>query len=274
MKLFAFTMDLENEYHGVIDKHEIFKDLNNIEGVLSTLNEYGVKITAFTVGKIFEAYPEVIKLFEKFNCEFEVHSYSHDFNNPDSESEIMEARTAYFKYFNKYPAGYRAPRGKITDSGITYLEKHGFLFDSSIFPSYFPNPFRYLFRNKEIHCYKNSNIIEIPITSVSPFRMTLSVSYIKLLGVNFFMKQSLPEIVCFDSHLHDFIVKEASFYKLPAIWKLIYSRNKNRGTDLCVKFIEHVKQEGYQFCYMSDIYNLHKTCGNIKNQTRIMEKSN
>lgn len=258
MKLFAFTIDLENEYHGVIDKYEIFKDLNRIEEVISTLHSFDIKITAFIVGKIIESNPEVIKLFKKYDCEFEVHSYSHDLNYPDSETEILRAREAFYNYFKKYPVGYRAPRGKITDSGISYLEKHGFLYDSSIFPSYFPNPLRYLFRNKEIHYYKDSNIMEIPITSVSPFRFTLSISYIKLLGINFFLKQSLPDIICFDTHLHDFIHKETSFNKLPFIWKLIYSRNKFRGSELCVKFIEHVKQQGYQFCYMSDICKLHK----------------
>ena len=258
LKLFAFTLDLEAEYQGVIDQYEIFKDLPRIEEVLSALNSLDVKITVFTVGKIIESFPEIIKIFEKYDCEFEAHSYSHDFDNPDTEAEIKKAKTAYYNYFKKNPIGYRAPRGKITDSGIKHLERYGFLYDSSIFPSYFPNPFRYLFSNKEIHYYKDSNIMEIPITSVSPFRLTLSISYIKLLGVNFFLKQSLPDVICFDTHLHDFIVKETSFIKLPLIWKLIYSRNKFRGIDLCVKFLEHIKQKGYQFCYMSDIYNLYK----------------
>lgn len=200
----------------------------------------------------------MIKLFEDHNCEFEPHSYSHNFIQPDSESEINNARTAYYNYFKKNPRGYRAPRGKISSSGISSLEKHGFLYDSSIFPSYFPNPFRYLLCDRQIHYFGDSKIMEIPITSLSPFRITLSVSFIKLLGVRFFMKLSLPDVICFDSHLHDFIHNENSFSKLPAFQKLIYSRNKFKGIQYCLQFLKHVRQEGYEFCYMSEIYNLHK----------------
>jgi hypothetical protein len=222
------------------------------------LNSLDVKITVFTVGEIFELYPDVIKLFEKYGCEFEPHSYSHDFNHPDSESEIKKAGTAYHNYFKRHPRGYRAPRGKISDSGIKFLEKSGYLYDSSVFPSYFPNPFRYLFSDKAIHYYGNSGIMEIPFTSVSPLRLTLSISYIKLLGVNFFKRLSLPDVICFGSHLHDFIHNENSFSRLPFVWKLIYSRNKLNGIDCCINFLKHVKLKGYQFCYMSELYELHK----------------
>jgi len=258
MKLFAFTLDLEADYGGVVNQYGIFKDLGKIEEVLSELNVLGVKITVFVVGEILELFPDVIKVFEKYHCEFEPHSYSHNFNNPDSEYEIERSKIVYFNYFKRYPRGYRAPRGKISDSGIKFLEKHGFLYDSSIFPSYFPNPFRYLFRNRRIHYYGNSKIVEIPFASVTPFRLTLSISYIKLLGVNLFKKLSLPDVVCFDSHLHDFIINENSFNKLPLFQRLIYSRNKHKGVDYCIRFLEHVKQKGYKFCYMSEIYELFK----------------
>ncbi len=258
MKLFAFTLDLEPDYGGVVNQYGIFQDSGKIEGVLSKLNSLDVKITVFVVGEIMELIPDVVRIFEKYDCEFEPHSYSHNFNHPDSETEIEKAKTAYFNYFKKYPIGYRAPRGKISDAGIKFLEKHEFLYDSSIFPSYFPNPFRYLFSNRKIHYFGDSKILEIPLTSISPFRITLSASFIKLFGINFFKKLSLPDIVCFDSHLHDLIINENSFDKLPPLQKLIYSRNKYKGVDLCIEFLEHVKEKGYKFCYMSDIYNLHK----------------
>ena len=258
MKLFAFTLDLESDYAGNMEEYEVFDDISAIDELLSTLHSLDVKITVFAVGKIIESYPDVIRTFEKYNCEFEAHSYSHDFRKPDSEQEIEKVKAAYFNYFGRYPIGYRAPRGLISDSGIKTLEKHGFLYDSSIFPSYFPNPFKYLFSKKEVHHHAGSNIMEIPFTSVSPFRITLSISYIKLFGTNLFTKVSLPNIICFDSHLHDFIIKNKSFSKLPLIQKICYSRNKFRGIEQCVKFLKHIKQNGYEFCYMSDIYNLHK----------------
>jgi len=242
----------------MLNEHYILNDIDKIEEVLSTLHSLGVKITAFTVGEIIEQYPDTIKLFEKYGCEFEPHSYSHDFDNPDSESELIKSKSAYVNYFKRNPLGYRAPRGKISSSGINNLEKQGFSYDSSVFPSFFPNPFKYLLSNRKAHYYGDSNILEIPITSVSPFRMTLSISYIKLLGLNFFKFFNLPDVVCFGSHLHDFIFNGESLDRLPLIWRLIYSRNKYRGIELCMRFLEHVKRKGYKFCYMSEIYDAHK----------------
>lgn len=258
MKLFAFTLDLEPDYAGVLDQYRIFQEPEKVEEFLDAVSSMNVKTTVFTQGKIFEEFPDIIKLFEKYNCEFEAHSYSHDLKFPDSEYEISNAKKAYQNYFNKQPAGYRAPRGVISDAGIKTLAKHGFLYDSSIFPSFFPNPFKYLFHNKGMHNYGDSGILEIPFTVVSPFRITLSISYIKLLGINFFLRRSLPDIICFDSHLHDFIISDYSFSRLPIFWKLIYSRNKYRGIEYCLKFFEHVKNKGYDFCFMSDIYKLHR----------------
>lgn len=258
LKLFAFTIDLEADYAGLVGNYEIFKDLDNIEKILLAFKSLDVKITIFTVGEIFDLFPHVIKLFEKYNCEFEAHSYSHNFDTPDSETEIEKARSAYLNYFNRNPVGYRAPRGKISDAGITFLEKYGFSYDSSIFPSYFPDPFKYLFSKKEVHYYKDSNIMEIPFTSLSPFRFPLSISYIKLIGLNFYKKLSLPNVLCFGSHLHDFIISEESYKKLPSIWKFIYSRNKYNGIDLCMNFLNHIKGKDYKFCYVSEIYESHK----------------
>lgn len=258
MKLFAFTLDLEADYAGMLTEYNIFKDPDKIEEVLSALKALDVKITVFSVGEIFEQFPETIKLFEKYNCEFEPHSYSHNFNHPDSEDEIEKAKAAYINYFQKNPTGYRAPRGMISFPGIKNLERQGFSYDSSIFPSFFPNPFKYLLSNREPHYFGNSNMLEIPITSVSPFRITLSISYIKLLGLNLFKMVSSPDVICFGSHLHDFIVNDTSYNKIPSIWKLIYSRNKLNGLDLCIKFLEHIKQKGYKFCFMSEIYNSYK----------------
>jgi hypothetical protein len=262
LKLFAFTIDLEAEHAGIVDQYEIFKDHTRIEDFLSAIQSTGVKITAFTVGEIFELFPDVIRIFKKYDCEFEAHSYSHDIKGPDSEEEIQKARSAFFNYFGKYPIGYRAPQGRISKSGIKALEKHGFLYDSSIFPSYYPNPFKYLFSNRKVHFHSGSKIMEIPLTSITPFRLTLNIAYIKLFGLNFIMELcklfTLPDVICFNSHLHDFIHEEASYNKLPSFWKFIFARNKYQGIDFCVKFLEFIKQQGYRFCYMSELYELNK----------------
>ncbi len=260
LKKFAFTLDLEPEYAGNTYQYEIFKEPAKIDEFLSIMYDCGVKITVFTVGEIFERFPEIIEIFEKYDCEFEAHSYSHSLTAPDSDEEIEKSKSAYYNYFNKYPKGYRAPQGRITDSGIRSLEKNGFLYDSSIFPSYYPNPFKYLLCKRGIHYSNNSEIMEIPLTSITPLRLSLSISYIKLLGIDFIIKLcqvfKIPDTICFNAHLHDFIVNENSYSKLSPFWKFIFGRNKYKGIDYCVQFMEYIKKRGYRFCYMSEVYEL------------------
>jgi hypothetical protein len=239
-----------------------FPPLERIEHLLSTLDSLNVKITAFTVGSIFENRPDIIRLFEKYNTEFELHSYTHDLSNPCSDYEVSKGREAYYSYFKRYPRGYRAPQGRITGAAIQLLARYGFAYDSSIFPSYFPNPLRYFFCDRRIHWYRNSRVIEIPFTSITPLRITLSLSFMKLLGLRFFYVImrifGLPPVICFDSHLHDVIFDKRSFDKLSFFWKGIYARNKYAGFDFCVWLMHYVKRKGYRFCYMSEVVDAFK----------------
>ncbi|MDD5617546.1 MAG: polysaccharide deacetylase family protein [Candidatus Omnitrophica bacterium] len=261
-KNFALTLDLEPEHAGLSPNYDIFRDKGKIEEILSLITSLGVKITVFIVGEIFDRRPDIIKIFEKYNCEFEIHSYSHNHANLSDREEIEKAKKMYINYFSKSPKGYRAPCGRISKETIALLEEYGFLYDSSIFPSYYPDPLHYLFCNRNIHYFHNSRIMEIPLTSITPFRLTLSLSYLKLLGLNLYFNLlkifKLPDFICFNTHLHDFIVYEESLRKLPPFWKFVYSRNKLKGIDYSVEFIDFIKTQGYQFCFMSEIYEKYK----------------
>mgnify|MGYP001825482165 CR=1 FL=1 len=182
-RLFCMTLDLEADFSGALqDEYGLFLRPEWIAQLLDLLQEKGVKLSVFVVGELLEKFPDVISLFERNGAEFHCHSYSHDPAATDSEDEIRQCRDAHMRRFGAPPLGYRAPDGKISPAGIRNLEKHGFRFDSSIFPSYYPNPFKYLFRRASIHRIKGTGMVEIPNTPVSPLRIMLSLSYIKLLG--------------------------------------------------------------------------------------------
>jgi hypothetical protein len=262
MKLIAFTLDLEPEYAGLVNRQEIFNNPQRIEEALSFLSSFSIKITTFIVAELLESHPDIIKIFERYDCESELHSYNHDKNNKDVESEIKKAKQSYYNYFGKFPTGYRAPCGRIKNKDFFILEKQGFSYDSSIFPSYYPNPLKYLFFKRSPHYIKGSRLMEIPLTSITPLRFMLSLSYLKLLGINFYFRLfrmfGLPDFICFNMHLHDFIVCENSYKQLPAFWKLVYGRNKFSGLDFCSRFIKFIKREGYQICTMSETYQFYK----------------
>ena len=130
---------------------------------------------------------------------------------PRFSFEIEKSKKVFSKYFNTNPLGYRAPQGVLKNGDIEELYKKGYKFSSSLFPSFRPGKYNNLFSPINPIIYTNG-FIEIPFSVIKKIRYTFSLSYIKLLGfqvsrllVKIF---GLPNIVVFDSHLHDFITNE------------------------------------------------------------------
>lgn len=258
-RLFCMTLDLEADFSGALqDEYSLFQRPERIGQLLDLLQEMGVKLSAFVVGELLEKFPEVIEQFERRAAEFHCHSYSHDPAATDSEEEIRLCRDAHMRRFEAPPLGYRAPDGRISPEGIRNLEKHGFKFDSSIFPSYYPNPFKYLFRRSSVHRVKDTNMVEIPNTPVSALRIMLSLSYIKLLGRRAYFallrRSRLPEAVIFGSHLHDFFTDKDALSRMPRFWRWVYGRNHDQGLPYLRETLEFFRDRGYDFVYISEVY--------------------
>lgn len=261
---FVMTLDLETDFcGGLCEEYQILQSPEKIKSLLEFLQSRDVRLSVFVVGELLEKFPQIIELFMEYGCEFHCHSYSHDAQATDSEEEIEKCKQAYEKFFHAPPLGYRAPDGRISTQGIQNLEKFGFKFDSSIFPSYYPNPCKYLFRNKDIHLYKGSNILEIPNTPISPFRLMLSISYIKFLGFKNFHRilklSQLPQVVIFGSHLHDFFSEEDAVRRMSWLWRFVYGRNRDQGVEYLDQTLGFFREKGYSFRFISEIYREYHT---------------
>lgn len=259
---FAFTLDLESDYASLLPevRHRILEQPARVREVLKGLASEDIRGTAFVVGQVIESHPRIIDLFEEYQWEFELHSYSHDTSMPDSAEELAKGSAAFVKRFGREPIGYRAPQGRITRGGIGRLAALGFRYDASVFPSYFPNPFRYLAMRRDPHVWTvdpSTGLLEIPFTSVSPLRLTLSASYMKLLHPTLYRAAlrgfGFPDVICFDSHLHDFVVDADSYRELPPFWRFIYGRNKNQGLAFSIGLLRFLRDQGYEFQYMSQV---------------------
>ena len=258
-KQFALTLDLESDFSGALQgEYSLLRQPERVESLLRCLQERDVRLSVFVVGELLEKFPQIIHLFEQYAVEFHGHSYSHDPAAPDAEAEIQKCRDIFVRYFGSPPLGYRAPDGRISPQGIKNLEKSGYKFDASIFPSYYPNPFKYLFHKSRVHVYPDSTLIEIPNTPVSPLRIMLSLSYVKLLGPGPFFRllrwSHLPKTVVFGSHLHDFFVDRSALERMPRFWQWIYGRNQEQGLAYLEKILEFFLQQDYDFLFMSQIY--------------------
>lgn len=104
--------------------------------ILKLLDRRGLTATFFVPGHTIETYPDVCRRIVDAGCEVALHGYAHEFNptlEPDRERwafgrsiELVEKLTG------RYPVGYRAPSGDLTEQTITNLVDLGITYDSSL----------------------------------------------------------------------------------------------------------------------------------------------
>jgi len=114
--------------------------------ILQTLKEEQVPATFFVVGWTAENHPRPTEMILREGHEIAHHSYSHawvDPDYPDKEVEEMEkGLDALKRVVGVVPKGYRSPAGETSDNLIRLLDKHGFLYDSSLLDHI--NPYRHV----------------------------------------------------------------------------------------------------------------------------------
>jgi hypothetical protein len=255
-KIACITLDLEPDHAGIA-RRESYNAFNEkkLKYLLGLLNKYNVNLSVFAVGKTLKK-SNAFKIFQKYNVEFNLHSYSHNLNSPDSESEITKGIKIFKEVLKQKPLGYRAPRGLISNSGLVNLKKYGFKFDSSLIPSFWP-ALKYLKYDNKPHKTR-SGLIEIPFSVITPLKLVFCLSWIKLLGWKIYklyfdlIKQ--PEQLVFAFHLHD-VWRTPAYDNLPVIWKLIYRRNHSNGLKILESVVVYLKANNYKFVtvgYLAD----------------------
>jgi peptidoglycan/xylan/chitin deacetylase (PgdA/CDA1 family) len=134
----AFTVDLE-PWVCYYTNSPLFKSqdggnlLMTTQYLLDILEENDVTATFFTIGKIFEWFPKLLKDIQSRGHEIAFHSYSHrklDGNLLDSEIARSKEFIERFQI-----VGFRAPRLEITLKNINSLASARFLYDSSTYGS-------------------------------------------------------------------------------------------------------------------------------------------
>ncbi len=114
--------------------------------ILETLRDAAVPATFFVPGWTAERHTRRVEDILRGGHEVGHHSYSHrwiDPDFPDQEAEEMEkGLEALKRTVGVVPKGYRSPAGETSDNLIRLLNKHGFLYDSSLMDDI--NPYRHV----------------------------------------------------------------------------------------------------------------------------------
>lgn len=254
----CITLDLENDWYFDEDGYDHLT-LDHLDDYINLVTSLDVPLSIFAVGKTIEHHPNAIgKLSNALDVEFHLHSYQHDISKTyDFETELEKGIDAYRDFFGQKPRGYRAPQGNINETELDVLDKYGFDFDSSVFPSYRPGVYNNL--DAPLTPYRPNSIdslVEIPVAAVPRLRIPISQSYLKLLGKPYWQyleRVSLPDILVFDSHLQDFY-RTASHDNLGWPLRAIHKRNLDSSVKIFREFIANLRDEDYRFERISDVY--------------------
>ncbi|MDG5819739.1 polysaccharide deacetylase family protein [Natronococcus sp. A-GB7] len=258
-RLACLTIDLEDDWYFDDPRYDHLT-LEYLDDFVELIDGLGVPLTAFVVGKTLEAYPEKVEqLRSALGTEFHLHTYQHDVSNEfDFEEEVRRGMRAYRNHFGTDPVGYRAQQGNIDPDGFRVLERLGFKFDSSVFPSYRPGVYNNLTAPTEPYTPSTaSSLLEIPLGVHRGIRIPVSQSYFKLFGrplSSYLGVSPLPNVVVYNVHLQD-LYRTASHDKLAAPKRWIMKRNLERSTAILERNLSTLVSRGYELTTMNGIYD-------------------
>ena len=259
-KYACITLDVEEDYGDRVNEFNIYKDsFDEIEQLKSLYDTLGVPVSAFITTSILDKYGGMVELVKLLANDYHCHSHSHNTKSFGSKKEIATCFSKFRQHFGVEPLGYRAPQGVLYPGDIELITDAGFLFSSSLFPSIRIGTFNNL-KSPQLPFFYHTGLLEMPLAVVNKIRLITSLSYQKLLGSSFshalYKAFGLPDIIVYDSHLHDYIISEKSFAQLPAFMKSVYSVNKYSGKKILINFVDYLKSEGYSFITMTKLISL------------------
>jgi hypothetical protein len=181
-KYLTITVDVEEWFHSNwFDADRIIKRyydgkaphsdvIETIDTIITMFDSLGVQATFFLLGGTAERYPSIIDTIKDAGHEVASHGYFHQFNG-----RSMDVFRKHLQQFKKnvyaHPKGFRFPNYIFQADVLNVLAEEGFLYDSSMVPSYnipgwYGDPRAPM--EPQVHNLENNHdIVEFPI-SVSP----------------------------------------------------------------------------------------------------------
>ena len=168
-----------------------------IAKLLDLFRKHDLKATFFVPGEVAKNDGQAIKSAIRERHELACHGLSHDKNEcllPFNEqfARIKEATGILQRQTGSRPKGFRAPCLRANGETIRVLKHHGYVYDSSVLPSFIPGYYGYL-TGISIPYYPSfyslrekgaSKILELPVSVNPVLRIPLSAAWMRNLGVN------------------------------------------------------------------------------------------
>jgi polysaccharide deacetylase family protein (PEP-CTERM system associated) len=247
--LHAFTVDLEDWYQSSVDVSAPITErvIRNTHILLDFLDEFGVKATFFSQGKVAETFPNLIREIQALGHEIQSHGYGHiplHFLDASIFREDLERSLKILEDITGQAiTAYRAPDFSITEQtlwALDVLAEAGIRVDSSIFPM---KTWRYGISNTPLYPYElNSSLgktlLEVPVAIWALRKRRIPIAgggYVRLLpypvlqrGMQAIEKEGRPAVIY--CHPYEFRAEEIDEYRNQVNpFFAIYQKSGRRG---------------------------------------------
>lgn len=216
--------------------------INSIDKIIEWLRKNDSYATFFVVGELIEFKPELLDKIIDNGHEIGFHTMHHSELDSINKEKFDEELTIFNKLTSGKSKGFRAPTFSLNHStawAIESLEKHGYVYDSSIIPT---KSYMYGIANAEIKPYKikssniekdnsDGKILEFPLLLTSFFGKKIPA------GGGFFLR-FLPLKIIENG------IKKYQAMQIPAVfyihsWELAYELMPSLPLPLKEKFITY-----------------------------------
>lgn len=168
--------------------------MEGLDKIITLLDRQEIKATFYVTANFAKQYPDVIVELSAKGHEIASHDYYHSL---DSKKYPLKSKLELEKIISKKVFGYRSAR--LASVSLEELESSGYLYDSSINPTYVPTRYNYL--RKPRHVYKEGNMVIYPMSVAYPFRIPLF--WISLHVMPLWLYRLLCySAICKDGHLN------------------------------------------------------------------------
>ena len=262
--LACITMDVEPDfvsysvssncprYYGLFDEPGYFERFCN------TITRHQVRLTCYVVGSVLRDRADYVRELAKIGAEFGCHSLTHDLAAQETESEVRGGIDGFTDFFGYSPQGYRSPFFILRPITLETLDRQGVRYDSSFMPSIRPGLYSSLNGQMLPFRWQGFSLVELPLAVVPRVRVPIALSYMKALGKTTYSilrrVSDFPDPLVTFFHPMNLIYSPAAYERLPLRWKLANARNRWRGLEMLEQFLTFIEDSGYQFAFMSEVY--------------------
>jgi len=163
--------------------------LSGAERILELLEVAGVKSTFFVTVSFATRYPEFINLLHAKEHEIGFHAVEHGdnykllwFKEPERcLLRLKKGKEFLERVVGTEVIGFRAPQ--LQAPPVNGLKKAGFIYDSSLHPTYVPGRYNNLFETR--HIIEKDEFYEVPISVTPLLRLPISWYWFRNLGLNY-----------------------------------------------------------------------------------------